>query len=287
MKREAITRLTGEHSVRVSCRALGINRSSYYESTQRQATVARAEAPVVAAIKQVHSHRFKRHYGSPRMAAELRGLGFDASRHKTARLMRKYQLNASVTRRFVCTTDSKHRNPIAKNTLGRCFEVSTPCQTWCADITYLKTVAGWIYLAAVLDVGTRKWVGYAIDATMKSRLVENALKMALLQESNAPAVMHTDRGSQYAARSHTDLLKQHGISPSMSRKGNCGDNAPAESFFGTFKSEVGDTFIDIHDARAAAFDFFGFYNRQRRHSALGLISPLQFESDLNNRHILT
>lgn len=280
MKRQAITRLTPVHSVRTCCRALGVSRSSYYESSHRQTARAQAEKPIVDAIKDVHRHRYKSAYGSPRMVEELRGRGHEISRHKTARLMREYQLKAKTRRRAVRTTDSKHSTPIAANVLARRFEVGEPKRAWCADITYLKTPTGWLYLAAILNVGTRKWVGYAVDTTMHSTLIDRALSMALCQETRLPTLMHTDRGSQYASAQHRAMLRRYGITLSMSRKGNCWDNAVIESFFGTFKEEAGDTFIDQEDARSVVFDYQAFYNRERRHSALANRSPIQFEMDL-------
>ena len=155
--------------------------------------------------------------------------------------------------------------------------------SWCADITYLRTGHDWVYLAAVLDLRTRKWVGYAVAPHMKTSLVNSALEMALYQESDKPELVHTDRGSQYASADHRKLLADKGINLSMSGKGACWDNSAMESFFGTFKHEVGDTFIDEDDAKAAVFDFQTFYNRERRHSTLNNKSPIHFEKQLKKR----
>lgn len=280
MKRQAIARLKGEHSVRACCGALGISRSSYYESAERLAERKEAERPIVEAIKQVHRHRFKRYYGSPRMTDELRGRGHNISRHRTARLMRKHGLRAAMRHRFVRTTDSTHKQPVAQNVLDRDFAVGAGSRAWCADITYLGTPHGWLYLAVVLDLRTRKWVGYAVAKHMESKLVTAALTMALYQEHDTPKLMHSDRGSQYASAEHRALLRQQGIALSMSRKGNCWDNAVTESFFGTLKTEAGDTFLDEDDARAVLFDYQSFYNRERKHSALQNSSPRQFEISL-------
>ena len=280
MKREAVARLTGEHSVRACCRAMGISRSSYYESAKSAGKREEAERPIVEAINDVHKHRYKRFYGSPRMSDELASRGHTVTRHQTARIMRKHGIKAETQRRFVRTTDSKHKEPIAENLLARDFNAGNSASVWCADITYLRTTRGWLYLAAILNLRTRKWVGYAVDVHMKNGLVNSALDMALLQEGESPEMIHTDRGSQYASQPHRKLLALNNISLSMSRKGNCWDNAPMESFFGTFKNEVGDTFLDKADANAAIFDYQAFYNRERRHSALNNQSPMQFESDL-------
>lgn len=280
MKRDAIARLKDEYSVRACCRAMGISRSSYYESEERLEKREAAERPIVEDIKAIQKHRYMRYYGSPRMVDELVARGHRIGRHQTARIMKKHGLAARKQRRFVRTTDSKHAEPIAPNCLQRDFETGSGERVWCADITYLRTLSGWLYMATVLDVRTRKWVGYAVASHMRTELVDAALRMALVQELEAPSMMHSDRGSQYASDSHRRLLKQNNIKLSMSRKGNCWDNAVAESFFGTFKAEAGDTFVDEADANAVVFDYQCFYNRKRRHSALGNRSPMQFEMEL-------
>ncbi len=280
MKKVAIDRVKDMHSIRACCRAMGLSRSSYYETEERTKRRKEHEAPIVQAIRNIRKHRFKRHYGSPRMSDELGEQGFSIGRHSTARLMRRYGLQAVKKRRFVHTTDSKHHQPIAANTLQRRFDVGGEQHRWAGDITYLRTLQGWVYMAAIIDLRTRKWVGFAIASHMQASLVTDALNMALEQEQNLPTLMHSDRGSQYASDAHRALLKQRGIAMSMSRKGNCWDNAVSESFFGTFKTEVGDSFVDDNDVRSCAFDYFNFYNRQRRHSTLGNIAPLAFEQNL-------
>ncbi|MCL4171511.1 UNVERIFIED_CONTAM: hypothetical protein GTU68_056060 [Idotea baltica] len=217
------------------------------------------------------------------MATELRKQGIEMTRHRAARLMRKYVIRAKSHRRFVKTTDSTHADPIAANLLGRDFRAGEGSKTWCADITYLRTSTGPIYLAAVLDIRTRKWVGYSVAKHMDTSLVNSALDMALLQESKMPEMMHTDRGSQYASASHRARLQKNGITLSMSGKGECWDNAAMESFFGTFKTEVGNVFIDEDDARASIFDFQAFYNHERLHSALNNQSPIVFERQLKKQ----
>ena len=285
MKREAVNNLNKDHevSIRRACKALGFSQSSHYESARNANNRHEAEAPLVESIKKVQEHRYKRFYGSPRMADELLERGHDTTKSKTARIMRKYGLAAKRRKRFVRTTDSKHKEPVAKNILNRDFDVAKGSKTWCADITYLRTTTGWLYLAAVLNLRTRKWVGYAVAPNMKTGLVNAALDMALYQESEHPELMHADRGVQYASFEHRNLLEENGITLSMSRKGNCWDNSAMESFFGTFKNEVSDTFIDEDDAKAAVFDFQAFYNRERRHSTLNNQSPLEFEKQLKTR----
>ena len=225
MKRNAVTRLRLEdgHSVREACRALGFSRSSHYESKNCAERRAKTEAPIVKAIAKVQEHRYKKFYGSPRMADELCESGHRLTRHQTARLMNKYNLPAAKHRRFIKTTDSAHREPVAENLLGRNFDVGAGNHAWCGDITYLRTETGWIYMAAVLDLSTRKWVGYAVAPNMKTNLVKSALDMALYQESEQPELMHTDRGVQYASSEHRDMLRKNGITLSMSGKGECWD----------------------------------------------------------------
>ena len=225
MKREAVNNLKREHgvSIRRACKAIGFSRSSHYESAHNAERRKATEAPVVECIKKVQEHRYKRFYGSPRMADELTELGHDTTRSKTARIMRKYGLAAKRRKRFVRTTDSTHNAPVARNILSRDFEVAKGSKAWCADITYLRTTNGWLYLAAVLNLRTRKWVGYALAPHMKSSLVNSALGMALYQESECPELMHTDRGVQYASSEHRKMLKKNGITLSMSGKGNCWD----------------------------------------------------------------
>lgn len=287
MKRDAIARLKDEHSVRACCRALGISRSSYYESEGRLQRREEQERPIVEDIKAAQKHRYKRYFGSPRMVGELQKRGHNIGRHKTARIMRKYDLAASKRRRFVRTTEAKHGQPVAPNHLNRSFKAGSEERVWCADITYLWTLSGWMYLAVVLDVRTRKWVGYAVANHMRTELVDEALRMALFHQVHEPDMMHSDRGAQYASEQHRELLKDHGITLSMSRKGDCWDNAMVESFNGTFKTEVGDTFVDEHDVRASVFDYHCFYNRERPHSTLGYLTPEQFEEQLGHRALST
>ena len=286
MKGEAIARLHSEYSVRACCRALGISRSSYYESEERLKAREEQERPIVEDIKAAQKHRYKRYFGSPRMVGELRSRGHNIGRPQTARIMRKYDLPASKRRRFVRTTDSKHDQPVAQNHLNRSFKAGSEKRVWCADITYLWTPCGWMYLAVVLDVRTRKWVGYAVADHMRAELVDDALRMALVQECYAPHMMHSDRGVQYASEQHRLLLKDNSITLSMSRKGDCWDNAMVESFNGTFKTEVGDTFVDEQDVRRSVFDYYCFYNQERPHSALGYRSPQKFEDELNRQEAL-
>jgi transposase InsO family protein len=220
-------------------------------------------------------------YGSPRIYREVRANGAHCSLNRVARLMRAADIRGCRRRRFRVTTDSRHGLPVAANTLARAFDVPETNTVWLADMTYIWTREGWLYLAAVMDLCSRRIVGWSMDSHMRTSLVTHALEMAL-RRHRPPAglVHHSDQGSQYASADYQALLTRNGISCSMSRKGNCWDNAPMESFFGSLKSEL------IHDqdlpSRAAArleiFEYLEvFYNRIRRHSALDYLSPVEFE----------
>lgn len=242
-------------------------------------------AQLVEQIRQVHqaSHRT---YGSPRIHAELQECGYPCNVKRVARLMRLHDIRGKCRRRKkVVTTDSKHDLPVAENLLDRQFTTTAPDQKWVADITYLPTEEGWLYLAGVLDLFSRKFVGWAMAETMTTELVAQALQMALCtRKPSADLLHHSDRGSQYASHDYRALLKQHQIEVSMSRTGNCYDNAVMESAWGTLKTE-----LDVDDdgrlswptrqqARSEVFLYLeGFYNRRRRHSALGYLSPVAFE----------
>lgn len=220
-------------------------------------------------------------YGSPRIYRDLQEEGIICGKRRVAKLMRQSGLRAQLPKRFVVTTDSKHALPVADNVLDRQFEAVAADTRWAADITYVWTRQGWLYLSVVLDLFSRKAVGWSMQSTLERGLVQDALSMALLQRRPAEGLLcHSDRGSQYASRDYQALLKESGITCSMSRKGNCWDNAPVESFFSTLKRER------IHrrqyetraEARADIFQYIElWYNRRRRHSSLGYLSPEEFE----------
>jgi transposase InsO family protein len=220
-------------------------------------------------------------YGSPRVHAELHQRGQRIARKRVARLMRTAGLRARVRRRFRCTTDSKHAMAIKGNLLARRFAVSTPNAGWVSDITYLWTLQGWLYLAVVLDLFSRRVVGWSLSERLERGLALDALGMALKGRQPAGAMLHhSDRGSQYASHEYQQLLAAHGILSSMSRSGNCWDNAVAESFFATLKIELvyQTQWRTRQEARSALFEYIElFYNRQRRHSTLGYLSPSEFE----------
>ena len=267
--------------VRTACRVLGVSPSGFY-AWRRRPGGRRAEADRELSREIAAIHAASRGtYGCPRVHAELRDRGHHVSRKRVARLMRASGLQARRKRRFRATTDSRHAHPVAPNLLEQRFEATRADEIWLADITYVPTAEGWLYLAVILDLFTRQVVGWAMDREMPQALTLRALMMALARRRPLPGLIHhSDRGSQYAATAYQNALRAHGIRCSMSRKANCFDNAPAESFFGTLKTEL------VHQqhyatraaARRAIFEYMEvFYNRQRRHSALGYKSPAEFE----------
>ena len=225
----------------------------------------------------------KQRYGSPRMAAELKARGHECSENTVAELMRGHGIRAKAPRRFVRTTDSRHRLPVAGNVLDREFDPPEPNAAWAADITYIPTADGWLYLAVVEDLFSRMIVGWSMAETMESRLVVDALEMAVRGRLPGDGlVAHSDRGSQYASDHYRRVLGRHGIACSMSPVAQCWDNAPVESFIGRLKCEVGiepgAMFATREEAQAVMFEYLDvFDNRVRRHSSPGFVSPEEFE----------
>jgi putative transposase len=269
------------------CDALEVSAGGYYAWATRPASpTEERRQELVGAIEEVHAE-VKQRYGSPRMAAELTARGHDCSENTVAKLMREHGIKAKAPRRFVRTTDSNHRLPVAPNVLARDFEPSGPNESWCADITYLPTADGWLYLAVVEDLFSRMVVGWSMAETMESRLVVDALEMAIRRRLPGEGlVAHSDRGSQYASDHYQRVLASEGITCSMSGVGQCWDNAPVESFFGRLKCELGgEVFATRDQARAVLFEYLEvFYNRVRRHSSLGFLSPVDFERAYNQTH---
>lgn len=271
-----------EFEITVMCRVLGVSRSGYYAWCQRPVSPRKMADDLLLAQIQQSYQQSRQTYGSPRIHAELVEQGLRCGHNRVARLMRLYGLSATQKRAFkVKTTDSDHNQPIAPNLLAQEFESQQPDQKWLADITYIPTAAGWLYLAVVLDLYSRRVVGWAMSDSLERQLVITALQMALLARQPPSGLLHhSDRGSQYASDDYQALLTQYQLRGSMSRAGNCYDNAPMESFFGTLKTEL------IHrrhyttraEARTDIFEFIEvFYNRFRRHSALGYLSPVNYE----------
>jgi len=265
------------------CRVLGVSRSGWYSWLNRQRPTPREsrDSELLLKIREIHVAS-RGTYGSPRVHAQLLREGIQVSEERVARLMRHAGLRGKVRRRFVVTTQSRHDRPVAPNALDRQFQQENRDSVWCADITYVWTSSGWVYLAAIIDLATRLVVGWSMAEHMRTELVECALLNALA--CRAPAedlVHHSDRGSQYASESYQELLEQHGIVCSMSRAGDCYDNAVMESFWGTYKQECAHHHLwdGLADARAATHDYIEvFYNRQRLHSALGYRTPQEADN---------
>jgi transposase InsO family protein len=271
----------GTWPVRVQCRVLAVAPGGYYAWRGRPpAARDHRRAALVVALKAAHQES-KARYGSPRLHAELAARGHRCCVNTVAKLMRHHGLAAKTRRKFRATTDSAHDRPVAPNVLGRQFAAAAPNQRWVADLTYLPTREGWLYLAAVEDLYSRRVVGWSMGERLDSRLVVDALDMAVRQRlPGAGLVAHSDRGCQYASDHYRRLLAAHRITCSMSRKGDCWDNAPMESFFATLKKELThhEDYQTRDDARASVFAYIeGFYNRVRRHSALGYVSPEAYE----------
>lgn len=246
------------------------------------------DTQLLTLIRAIHQ-QLKGAYGSPRMVRELRSRGFPAGKERVERLMRENDIRGRHKRRYKATTDSKHSLPVAPNLLDRNFTPSAPNRAWSADLTYIWTDEGWLYLAVVLDLFNREIVGWSIKPRMTADLVTDALTMAWFRRRPAPGLIHhSDRGSQYASQAFQGKLGDYGMLCSMSRKGNCWDNAPTESFFNSLKNERvhGTRYATREEAIADLFDYIEvFYNRSRRHSTLGYHSPVQFLQDwIMNQH---
>ncbi len=281
MRYQVIASLAGAYPVTRLCSVLEVSQSGYYAWRKRQPSRRRASDQQLAEqIEQVY-HASRRTYGSPRVQAELRAQGVRCSRKRIARLMCQRGLSARRKVQRARTTDSQHANPIAPNQLNREFVAQCPNEKWVADITGVWTSQGWLYLAVVLDLFSRKVIGWAMAARREDDLVLAALRMALAQRRpQAGLLHHSDRGSQYTSKEYQALLAAWGIEVSMSRKGDCYDNAVMESFFATLKGECTDRqhWATRAQARQAIFEYLEvFYNRQRRHSSLAYLSPVVYE----------
>lgn len=265
------------------CEVLQVSRSGYYAWGNRPPGPAAIRRNELAEQIRVVHEQSRRVYGSPRVHQALEQQGQAVCENTVARLMREQAIRAKSKRKFVPrTTDSVHDQPIAANVLDRQFDASAPDQKWVADITYIPTDEGWLYLAAVLDLFSRRIVGWSMADHMETQLVDDALVMALARRHPPEGLLHhSDRGSQYASDAYTHRLTENGIKLSMSRKGNCWDNAVMESFWATLKTELvhHERFATREQARAAIFEYIEmFYNRKRLHSSLGYQSPEAFEA---------
>jgi putative transposase len=281
MRYQFIQTHQAEFPLRRLCGVLAVSPSGYYAWRGRPLSAqAQANQKLVREIRAVHG-RSRGTYGSPRVHAELRLCGFRVGKNRVARLMRLENIRGRRQKKQPHTTDSRHGYPVAPNRLNRDFHTTRPDEKWLADITYIPTAEGWLYLAVVMDLFSRQIVGWSFAPTLESSLVERAFRMAV---QNRPALHgllhHSDRGSQYAGDPYQQLLAAQRVQVSMSRTGNCYDNAPMESFFSTLKCEH--VHWQSYQTRLEAMtDIFfyiaGFYNRQRRHSSLAYLAPDEFE----------
>jgi putative transposase len=284
VKYRHIERCSGQYPLSLMCRTLKVSPQGYHQWLGRAAARGERERQDRALrdkICLVHATS-RCTYGRIRIAAELRAQGEVANEKRVRRLMRAEGLRPKAARKFKATTDSQHSKPVAANTLRREFVAAAPNEKWVGDITYIWTLEGWIYLAVVIDLFSRRVVGWAVGDRMKSELVCSALRMAVAQRGClAQTLCHFDRGSQYASDLFQALLKRYGFTCSMSRKGDCWDNAVAESFFHSLKVEAvySETFRTRDEARRTIFEWIEcFYNTRRRHSALGYMAPADFEA---------
>ncbi len=282
MKYRAIRTHADRFRVSLMCSALHVSRSGYYTWLDRpESARAKKNRALLVHIRASHS-RSRYHYGSPRIVQDLREAGVHCNVKRVARLMSEHGIRAKRAKKWCATTQSNHRLPVAANVLNRQFSPSAPNRVWAGDITYLWTDEGWLYLAVVLDLYSRAVIGWSIRPQMTATLASEALQMALRRRKpQAGLLYHSDRGVQYAAKDFQRLLNDHGIVCSMSRKGNCWDNACVESFFSTLKVECvyQQRYRTRDEAKHNIFEWMEVhYNRQRRHSTLGFRSPAQFEA---------
>jgi len=269
------------HNLIRLCRLMRVSRSGYYRwLNDPLGKRGRQDQKLRPKILRVFTES-KRIYGSPRVTAKLQQVGIGVGENRVARLMREMGLRSIIQRKFKATTNSNHNRPVSKNILKRRFNPLKPNQVWAGDITYVPTKEGWLYLAVVMDLYSRKIIGWAMSAWIKTGLVQQAFEPALKQRSpQSGLIFHSDRGVQYASDRFQKLLKKNGIMGSMSRKGNCWDNAVVESFFNSLKQEWlhHREFNSRVDARNSIFEYIeGFYNRHRLHSTLGFKSPEEYE----------
>lgn len=282
MRFDFIRRYKKAYPVTLMCKVLQVSRSGFYDYERyrhRRLSPNPEHAALEARAKNIFQIS-KGTYGSRRMVKGLEQAGYDVGRYRVRSLMRRLGLKAKTPRRYRVTTDSNHKHPVAPNRLDRQFEVDTPNRVWTTDITYVWTLEGWLFLAVVMDLFSRQIIGWAMDARMKVQLVIDALAMAYWRRKPAEGLLHhSDRGSQYACERYQRQLEQYEMIASMSRKGNCWDNAPTERFFGSLKSEyLADfRFVTRNEAKREILEYITFYNVYRSHSSLGYVSPMEYE----------
>jgi putative transposase len=285
VKYRYMERETERYMIEFMSKELGISRSSYYAWQSRsKGKLWRENMYLSQRIRSIYEQK-KQRYGSPRITAELRAEGFSCSKNRVARLMRKQGITARTKKRFRVTTNSKHSLPVVNNLVEMQFNPEKKNSLWTSDITYIRTREGWLYLSVVLDLWSRSVISWRADRNMDENLVIKPLEKAIRdRQPGSELILHSDRGSQYASQRLRQLLKENNITQSMSSKGNCYDNAPTESFFSTLKRELiyRERYRTRDEAKQSLFEYIEvFYNRQRRHSTLGYLSPMQFEN-LNN-----
>ncbi len=268
------------------CDVLLVSRSRYYAWRKKPISARSTEDTVLTEKIRAVFIEGRQLYGTRNIRKRLVQRGTIISRKRISRLMKEAGMQRRTKRKFKVTTHSKHQHFVAPNLLKRQFNPAKPNRVWAGDITYISTANGWLYLATVMDLYSRKIVGWSMNTSMTAKLVNDALTMAIWQRKPAKGLIwHSDRGSQYCARSHRNILKDHGIIQSMSRKGDCWDNATSESFFSTLKGELVELsdFADQKQAAAAIFEYIEvFYNRIRPHSTIGYLAPVECESIENN-----
>ena len=281
MRYALIERRRNHYPVRLMCRLLGVSASGYYAwRTRPESARAQRDRELMPRIRHVHEAS-KGVYGSPRVHAELVAEGVRVGRHKVAQLMRSARLRGCPKRRYRTTTQQDPSHPVANNLLKRNFTADRPNRRWAGDITYIPTRQGWLYLAVVIDLFSRRIVGWSMNRWMSRHLVVDALRMAVeARRPEGPLIHHSDRGGQYSSDDFRKELEKYDIKCSMSSTGNCYDNAVVESFFGVLKRErvIRVRYRNREEARADLFEYIEvFYNRKRRHGYLGNISPVDFE----------
>ena len=290
MKYEFISRERVNHKVRRICKVLKVSEQGYYASLRRPESKRSKANKVLGDKIQVKFADHKKRYGSPRIVEELRDDGERCGKHRVARIMNERGLRAKAARKFRVTTQSLHEYPVAPNVLQRNFTTSKPDEVWVGDITYLHTEEGWMYLAVLIDLFSRKVVGWALSSRLTGSVVHLAFERACARRNPSSGLMiHTDRGVQYAAAVFRRMLADKDITLSMSRLGNCWDNAVAESFFKTLKVEsiYGERFDTRAQLSGAVFEYIErYYNRRRKHSTIGYHSPEEYERKQKNQEML-
>jgi transposase InsO family protein len=283
-----ITQYENAYPISLQCRVLGVSRNGYYQ--YRKNRKDKPDDPVhldMLECVQNIARSSDNTYGSRRMKKALNALGFPVSRDKARKLMREANVWVRYRKKYKVTTNSNHKQPVFENLVGRKFEVDQPDRVYASDITYVWTREGWLYLAVVIDLCTRKVVGWSMSSRMKTRLVCDALQMAIWRrQPEAGLIHHSDRGSQYASKAFRRLLDSHGIKGSMSRKGDCWDNAVVESFFGSLKQERVQwrSYQTRYEAQQDILEYISmFYNCHRLHSYLGYMSPNDYERQLTEK----